>query len=91
MAQTQDVKWIKNTFAPNCKNEYFNADTLFGIIRAGFGYDNLPPDAQALVRPKMEAFLADPSRKDTGPDYLAQARERLAKKRAAEAKRRQRP
>ena len=75
MAQEHDVKWIKNTFAPNCKNEYFNADTLFGAIRAGFGYHNLPPEAQALVKPLMDAYEAERAGRQD-PDRIAFGRKR---------------
>ena len=77
-------KMIKNTFAPDFGNEYFDADGLFALVRAGFGYGRLPPEAKAMVDPVLDAYESDPARKGRGPDHLELARQRIAKAGAEE-------
>ena len=75
MAQEQDAKWIKNTFAPNVRNKYFDEVTLFALLRAGFGFHNLSPKAQALVKSKLDAFKAARAGRPD-PDRIAFGRKR---------------
>ncbi len=42
-------KTIKNTFAPNCGNEYFTDATLFSLCKYGFPFDDLPEEAKEIV------------------------------------------
>ena len=41
---------IRNTFAPNCRNEYFVPATLYSMCRFGFPFKDLPEGAKELVR-----------------------------------------
>lgn len=47
---------LKNTFAPNCKNEYFTPATLAGLCRYGFSYDDLPKEGKQMVDEYMKGY-----------------------------------
>ncbi|RNJ77221.1 MAG: hypothetical protein EB829_07025 [Nitrosopumilus sp. H8] len=47
--QTGTPKQIKNTFAPNCRNEYFVPATLFSLCRYGFQFEKLPEEGKMLL------------------------------------------
>lgn len=42
-------KSIKNTFAPDCENKYFDAGALFSLCKFGFPFDKLPEVGQKMV------------------------------------------
>ncbi len=63
---TQTEKWsrskfddwtIKNTFAPNFKNEYFDPVTLFGACRYSSLYNDLPKEGKKMVDAYVEEYL----------------------------------
>ena len=49
-AATSTSRRIKNTFAPNCRNEYFVPATLYSLCRFGFPFKDLPEAAKKMVR-----------------------------------------
>lgn len=70
---------IKNTFGPpNCITEYFTPGSLFGLLKAGFSYHDLPPEAQKMVDPVIDAYekRVKPA---TGRNYLQEAKAKAAK------------
>ncbi|RNJ75980.1 MAG: hypothetical protein EB828_03825 [Nitrosopumilus sp. D6] len=49
-AATSTSKRIKNTFAPNCRNEYFEPGALFYLCKYGFPFEKLPEEGKKMVR-----------------------------------------
>ncbi|RNJ75173.1 MAG: hypothetical protein EB828_05635 [Nitrosopumilus sp. D6] len=49
MAATSTSKRIKNTFAPNCRNEYFTPVTLFAACKYGLSFEKLPEEGKKMV------------------------------------------
>ena len=48
-ANTPSLKRIKNTFAPNCTNEYLTPAMLFCACKYGFPYNDLPDEAKKML------------------------------------------
>ena len=48
-ARASTSRRIKNTFAPNCRNEYFTPVTLHSLCRWGFPFEKLPEEAKEMV------------------------------------------
>ncbi|MDA8029621.1 MAG: hypothetical protein MPK62_00515 [Alphaproteobacteria bacterium] len=40
---------IKNTFAPDCENEYFHEEEILLLCRHGFPYEKFPPEVKAIA------------------------------------------
>ena len=80
----QPPNTIKNTFGPpGCTNEYFTPETLFGLVRAGFSYKKLPPEAQKMVDSILEGVRKRDAERRSQPGYVderLERRKRLAAK-----------
>ncbi len=49
---------IKNTFAENCRDEYFTPGSLFHICKFGFiSFDDLPEEGKEMVRAYRIEYL----------------------------------
>ena len=48
---------FKNTFAPNCRNEYFTESEILGLCKTGFPADRLPKDAREAVDKMTERHV----------------------------------
>ena len=48
---------FKNTFAPNCRNEYFTESEILGLCKTGFPVDSLPKEARDIVDKMTERHL----------------------------------
>ncbi|RNJ76328.1 MAG: hypothetical protein EB828_03075 [Nitrosopumilus sp. D6] len=55
-AATSTSKQIKNTFAPNCDNEYFVPATLFSLCKYGFPFEKLPEEGKKMVLEFSEEY-----------------------------------
>ncbi|RNJ80709.1 MAG: hypothetical protein D9C04_00295 [Nitrosopumilus sp. B06] len=55
-ADTHTSKRIKNTFAPNCDNEYFTPVTLFAACKYGLSFDKLPEEGKKMVLEYSEEY-----------------------------------
>ncbi|RNJ76782.1 MAG: hypothetical protein EB828_02390 [Nitrosopumilus sp. D6] len=55
-AATSTSKRIKNTFAPNCRNEYFVPATLFSLCKYGFRFEKLPEEAKKMMLEYSEEY-----------------------------------
>ncbi|MDA7940492.1 MAG: hypothetical protein MPJ06_03565 [Nitrosopumilus sp.] len=60
-----DRTWrIRNTFAPDCDNEYFTPVTIFSLWKHGFPLRDMPEEAQKMALEYKKIYLA----RCTGPD-----------------------
>ncbi|RNJ79837.1 MAG: hypothetical protein D9C04_03495 [Nitrosopumilus sp. B06] len=50
------MKRIKNTFVPNCDNEYFVPATLFSLCKYGFPFEELPEEAKKMLLEYEEEY-----------------------------------
>ncbi|RNJ77781.1 MAG: hypothetical protein EB829_06150, partial [Nitrosopumilus sp. H8] len=53
---TSTSKRIKNTFAPDCDNEYFVPATLFSLCKYGFPFEKLPKEAKKMVEEYSDEY-----------------------------------
>ena len=53
---------IRNTFAPNCRNEYFTPEMLFALMRQGFQLRDMPEEAREMARECSEQYEASCTR-----------------------------
>ncbi|RNJ80224.1 MAG: hypothetical protein D9C04_02120 [Nitrosopumilus sp. B06] len=72
-AATSTSKRIKNTFAPNCDNEYFEPGALFSLCKYGFRFEKLPEEAKKMMLEYEEEYYkrcTKPGDKPTFPSPL---------------------
>ena len=55
-ASTSTSKRIKNTFSPNCRNEYFTPVTLFAECKYGFPFEKLPEEGKKMVLEYIDEY-----------------------------------
>ena len=55
-AATGTPRRIRNTFAPDCENEYFTPTTLFYLCKYGFPFKELPEEAKEMVLEFIEEY-----------------------------------
>ncbi len=58
---------IKNTFAPNMRNEYFSINGIIHCLRHGFMQINkLPPELAKVVQEELDRIKQTNNSKDNG-------------------------
>ncbi|RNJ77452.1 MAG: hypothetical protein D9C04_01505 [Nitrosopumilus sp. B06] len=55
-AAANTSKQIKNTFAPNCDNEYFTSGSLFAECKYGFPFEKLPEEGKKMVLEYIDEY-----------------------------------
>ena len=48
-AATGTSRRIRNTFAPDCDNDYFTPATLFSLCKYGYPFEKLPEEGKDMV------------------------------------------
>ncbi len=58
MQRSKLDEWtIKNTFVPDCENEYFTPSSLFYVCKYGFPFRELPEEGKRMVRAYRKEHL----------------------------------
>ena len=62
-----EEKNIKNTFAPNMRNEYFSIDGIISCLQHGFmRMSKLPPEIAEIVQEELNRIKQTNNSKDDG-------------------------